>query len=186
MMTETGKQSAERGQALYDTQIRAQVEAEHRGKFLVLDVNTGDYEIDAEDLIACHRLLERRPDAVLLGFNALPFCLAQRLVCAAPMRARASSLILRLPFLRMAAITGSAVWLTLSLGRPRCFPPGVPLPELSRRSLTRSSLAICWSMALIMSSVCMCPQRSAYRLLRSGLPYVHPYPPKRRWCVGDD
>ena len=66
-MTETGKQSAERGQALYDTQIRAQVEGEHRGKFLILDVNTGDYEIDAEDLIACHRLLERRPDAVLFG-----------------------------------------------------------------------------------------------------------------------
>ena len=67
MMTETGKQSAERGQALYDTQIRAQVEAEHRGKFLILDVITGDYEIDAEDITASERLLVRRPEAVLFG-----------------------------------------------------------------------------------------------------------------------
>jgi hypothetical protein len=67
MMTKAEVRSAERGQALYDTQIRAQVEGEHRGKFLILDVNTGDYEIDAEDLTACHRLLERRPDAVLFG-----------------------------------------------------------------------------------------------------------------------
>lgn len=66
-MTEAGAQSAERGQALYDAQIRAQVEEEHRGKFLILDVNTGEYEIDAEDLAACHRLLARKPDAVLFG-----------------------------------------------------------------------------------------------------------------------
>ena len=66
-MTQASRQSAERGQALYDAQIRAQVEGEHHGKFLILDVNTGDYEIDAEDLAACHRLLERRPNAVLFG-----------------------------------------------------------------------------------------------------------------------
>lgn len=66
-MTEAGIRNAERGQALYDAQIRAQVEEKHRGKFLILDVNTGDYEIDAEDLAACHRLLERKPDAVLFG-----------------------------------------------------------------------------------------------------------------------
>lgn len=66
-MTEAGVRSAERGQALYDAQIRAQVEGEHRGKFLILDVNTGEYEVDAEDLAACHRLLARKPDAVLFG-----------------------------------------------------------------------------------------------------------------------
>lgn len=67
MMTEAGARSAERGQALYDTQIRAQVEEKHRGKFLILDVNTGDYEIDAEDIVASERLLARRPEAVLFG-----------------------------------------------------------------------------------------------------------------------
>lgn len=45
----------------------AQVEQDHRGKFLILDVNTGDYEIDPEDLTVSKRLLARRPDAVLFG-----------------------------------------------------------------------------------------------------------------------
>ncbi len=66
-MTEAGLQIGQRGQALYDQTIRAQVEPDHRGKFLILDVNTGDYEIDAEDLTAPKRLLARRPDAVLFG-----------------------------------------------------------------------------------------------------------------------
>ena len=66
-MTDTGRQIGQRGQALYDQQIRPQVEQDHQGKFLILDVNTGDYEIDAEDLTASKRLLARRPDAVLFG-----------------------------------------------------------------------------------------------------------------------
>ncbi len=66
-MTEAGLEIGRRGQALYDQTLRAQVEPENRGKFLILDVNTGDYEIDAEDLMASHRLLERRPDAELFG-----------------------------------------------------------------------------------------------------------------------
>lgn len=43
------------------------MEQDHRGKFLILDVNTGEYEIDAKDLIASKRLLARRPDAALFG-----------------------------------------------------------------------------------------------------------------------
>ena len=35
--------------------------------FLILDVNTGECEIDAEDLVASERLLARRADAVLFG-----------------------------------------------------------------------------------------------------------------------
>lgn len=35
------------------------VESEHKGKFLVLDLETGDYEIDAEDLEAAMRLLAK-------------------------------------------------------------------------------------------------------------------------------
>ena len=66
-MTEAGLEIGRRGQALYDQKIRPLVEQENRGKFLILDVNTGDYEIDAEDLVACKRLLARRPDAELFG-----------------------------------------------------------------------------------------------------------------------
>ncbi len=55
------------GQELYDREIRSQVEAEHRGKFLVLDILTRDYEIDENDLAASDRLLARKPTAVLYG-----------------------------------------------------------------------------------------------------------------------
>ena len=66
-MTEAGQQIGQRGQALYDQTIKAQVEEGNHGKFLILDVNSGDYEIDPEDLTASERLLARRPDAVLFG-----------------------------------------------------------------------------------------------------------------------
>ena len=66
-MTEAGLEIGRRGQALYDQQLRAQVEDGNRAKVLILDVNTGDYEIDDEDLTASKRLLERRPEAVLFG-----------------------------------------------------------------------------------------------------------------------
>jgi hypothetical protein len=38
-MAEAGLQIGQRGQALHDQTIRAQVEPNHRGKFLILDVN---------------------------------------------------------------------------------------------------------------------------------------------------
>lgn len=54
-----------RGQALYDERIRAQVESDHKGKFLVLDIETGDYEIDTDELTALHRAQAKRADAPL-------------------------------------------------------------------------------------------------------------------------
>jgi hypothetical protein len=63
----TPEEIAARGEAIYDRDIRSKVEGVHHGKFLVLDIETGDYEIDAEDLTATLRLLERQPDAVSYG-----------------------------------------------------------------------------------------------------------------------
>jgi hypothetical protein len=51
-----------RGEALYNQQIRPQVEQEHYGKFLVLDIETGDYEIDRDSYAAYERAAARRPD----------------------------------------------------------------------------------------------------------------------------
>ena len=51
------------GQVLYDQQLRAQVEARHQGQFLVLDIETGDYEIDADDVLAVQRAKTKHPDA---------------------------------------------------------------------------------------------------------------------------
>jgi hypothetical protein len=59
----TRDEIVERGQALYDQQIREKVEPQHNGKFLVLDIETGDYEIDADSYAAYERVAARRPDA---------------------------------------------------------------------------------------------------------------------------
>lgn len=63
-----------RGQEIYDRQLRDRVEPLHTGKFLVVDIATGDHEIDTDSLAASDRLLGRQPDATLyyvrVGFPA--------------------------------------------------------------------------------------------------------------------
>ena len=65
----TAEEVAARGEALYEQRIRPHVEATHQGKFVVVDIETGDYEIDADDLAATKRALAKRPDAVLYGLR---------------------------------------------------------------------------------------------------------------------
>ena len=65
----TPEEVESRGQAIYDQQIRPALEPEHEGKFLVVDVETGQYEIDEDDLKATKRVLAKRPDAVLYGLR---------------------------------------------------------------------------------------------------------------------
>lgn len=55
----------QRGEALYHNRIRALVEAGNRGKFLIINVDTGEYEMDAEDLVASRRARARFPNARL-------------------------------------------------------------------------------------------------------------------------
>jgi len=59
----TGSEIVRRGQALYDSQIRPQVEAGNEGKFLVINVDTGEYEMDADDVAAAKRAKARFADA---------------------------------------------------------------------------------------------------------------------------
>jgi len=56
-----------RGEEIYDRQIRQHVEAGNKGKFVVIDIETGEYEVDDDDLQATKRALAKRPDAVLYG-----------------------------------------------------------------------------------------------------------------------
>lgn len=55
------------GQERYDRDIRTKIEPLHNGRFLVMDVTTGEYEIDDDDLTASDRLLDRSPQALLYG-----------------------------------------------------------------------------------------------------------------------
>jgi hypothetical protein len=54
-----------RGQALYEQEIRPKVEAEHKGEYLVVNVETGDYVIDQDDLAASKRAKTQYPNAPL-------------------------------------------------------------------------------------------------------------------------
>jgi len=52
-----------------EQQIRNKVKAKYKGKFLVIDIETGEYEVDADDLMTTKRLLAKRPDAILYGLR---------------------------------------------------------------------------------------------------------------------
>jgi hypothetical protein len=54
------------GMAMYEN-MRAEMEANEWGRMVVIDVNSGDYEVADDDLSATMRLFERRPDAVTWG-----------------------------------------------------------------------------------------------------------------------
>ena len=74
----TAREVESQGEAIYEQRIRASVEVENKGKFLVLDIETGEYEIDTDDLMATKRLLARCPDAILYGLR-IGFSSAYRL-----------------------------------------------------------------------------------------------------------
>lgn len=57
------------GEEMYRRDIRPKVYPQHKGKFLVLDILTGDFEIDEDDLTASERLRARRPDSVRYGLR---------------------------------------------------------------------------------------------------------------------
>lgn len=54
---------AQRGDVLYESQIRQQVEEGNHGKIVAIDLETGDFEVDASEIAACDRLEARHQDA---------------------------------------------------------------------------------------------------------------------------
>jgi hypothetical protein len=53
---------ARRGDEIYNRDIRPQVEAGNKGKFVAIDIESGTWEMDADELAACNRLIARLPD----------------------------------------------------------------------------------------------------------------------------
>ena len=54
---------AEAGQSIYGSRIFWKLADDDKGKMVVIDVDSGDYEVDAVEAKALERLLSRRPDA---------------------------------------------------------------------------------------------------------------------------
>jgi hypothetical protein len=60
---------ARRGREIYETQLRAKLEPEHTGKYLVIDVDTGEYEMDEDGNMASQRAFQKKPDGVRYGMR---------------------------------------------------------------------------------------------------------------------
>jgi hypothetical protein len=74
---------ARRGDEIYETQVRSQVEADNHGKIVAIDIETGAFEV-ADDLLAASKQLSARlPDAqtwfVRIGHSAVDHFGAQSL-----------------------------------------------------------------------------------------------------------
>jgi hypothetical protein len=54
---------ARRGDEIYETQVRPQLKANDEGKFAAIDIESGRYVIDADELEASDKLSARLPDA---------------------------------------------------------------------------------------------------------------------------
>ena len=52
-----------RGDAIYDCNVRPQVQIGHEGEFVAIDIETGAYEVDVDELAASDRLAARIPNA---------------------------------------------------------------------------------------------------------------------------
>ena len=57
------EEHARRGDRIYERDISPCIDPEDAGKFVVIDIETGAYEIDQDELAASDRLLARRHDA---------------------------------------------------------------------------------------------------------------------------
>jgi hypothetical protein len=54
---------ARRGNEIYESQVRPQVEAGNHGKIVAIDIETGAFEVADTPITATDRLYERYPDA---------------------------------------------------------------------------------------------------------------------------
>lgn len=54
---------ARHGDEIYESQVCPQVEEGDLGKIVAIDIETGAFEIDASEIVACNRLESRHPDA---------------------------------------------------------------------------------------------------------------------------
>lgn len=54
---------ARRGNEIYETQVRSQVEGGNHGKIVAIDIETGAFEVADTPMVAVDRLYEREPDA---------------------------------------------------------------------------------------------------------------------------
>ena len=60
---ETAEQFGKRAADLYERVVKPKLKAEDDGKFVAVDANTGEFEVDEDDYLVVESLLARLPDA---------------------------------------------------------------------------------------------------------------------------
>ncbi len=58
-----------RAEAFYRERIRPKVYPQNKGRMLVIDLDSLDYEIADQDIVATERLWKRRPGCLTLGIR---------------------------------------------------------------------------------------------------------------------
>ena len=70
----TNEEIARRGEEIYAARLRSVLEKDHHGEVVVMDVESGDYEIKQDSPAANKRALAKHPGAVLYGIRVgFPF-----------------------------------------------------------------------------------------------------------------
>jgi hypothetical protein len=68
-------ETVQRAEDLYKQRLRQQVETEHRGRYIAIDIETGEYEISDDYHAAAHAILSRKPEAAIgvlcIGYPAV-------------------------------------------------------------------------------------------------------------------
>lgn len=54
---------ARRGDAIYEGEVRPRLKTDDEGKFAAIDIDSGTYEVDVDELAACDKLSGRLPEA---------------------------------------------------------------------------------------------------------------------------
>jgi hypothetical protein len=54
---------ARRGEMIFESEVRPRLKAEDNGRFVALDIDASQFEIDDDELSACNRLRARLPEA---------------------------------------------------------------------------------------------------------------------------
>lgn len=65
----SSEEIAARGQKIYEEKVRSKVQGANVGDFVVIDIDSGDFEVDPKDIDASIRLRERRPGAITFGLR---------------------------------------------------------------------------------------------------------------------
>lgn len=61
-----------RGEEIYERTVRPRLGPEHEGAFVVIDVETGDYEVSDDDEVAFERAEEKRPETAFFVLRVGP------------------------------------------------------------------------------------------------------------------